>query len=104
MLFFVALFYQFRLLRAGPGRVRAPAMLVVSSEAALVAVLGAGFFLDLLFSKFVWFLLILCTLISRTEWNNEAPSPGPLAERKPSTVETVLSDPIFTRLTGIRSN
>jgi len=97
MLFFVALFYQFRLLRAGPSRVRAPAMLVVSCEAALVAVLGAGFFLDLLFSKFVWFLLILCTLISRTEWNNEAPSPGPFAERKPSTIETVLSDPIFTR-------
>jgi len=96
MLFFVALFYTFRLLRAGP-RARAPAMLVVSCEAALVAVLGAAFFLDLLFSKFVWFLLILCTLISQVERNNETPSLDPPAERKPSTVETVLSDPIFTR-------
>ncbi len=95
-LFLVAVFYQFRMLRGALGKARAPAVLVVSCEAALVAVLGAGFFLDLLFSKFIWFLLILCALVARAQKEQAASSQTP-AKPKLSTVETVLSDPIFTR-------
>jgi O-antigen ligase len=98
-LFLLAVFFTLRRLQgaiAALGAARAPAILLVSCEAALIAVLGSGFFLDLLFSKFVWFLLILCTLIARAENEQAAASARP-ANAKLSTVETVLSDPIFTR-------
>jgi O-antigen ligase len=96
-LFLAALFYQFRLLRSAMRRSRPPSILLVSIEAALLAVLGAACFLDLLFSKFVWFLLILGTLIARTEWNHEAPSSqNPPAGQKLASIETVVRDPMFT--------
>ena len=98
ILFLTAVFFQFRLLRAGPGRTRAPSILVVSCEAALLAVLGAGFFLDLLFSKFIWLLFILCTLVARQQRDEEAAlAADPLAEGESPARETVLRDPIFTR-------
>ena len=98
MLFFTALFYQFRLLRPEAGRLGTSNVLLVSCEASLVAVLGAGFFLDLLLSKFVWFLLILCTLVAQAERNErDVASPSPVPARKRSTFERVVSDPIFTR-------
>jgi O-antigen ligase len=97
ILFFIALRYQFRLLRPDPTRSRDQMILVVSCEAALVAVLGAAFFLDLLFTKFVWLLLMVSTLVARSEPDREIrTTSNARLEPKASTSEKELNTPIFT--------
>lgn len=97
-LFILALFYQFRGMERARGDSPTPPILLVCFQATLLALLVAGFFIDFLWTKVFWFMLIMCTIISRVELSTEAPhSERVVAGRKLSTTDAVLSDAMFTR-------
>jgi O-antigen ligase len=89
--FVLALTYQFLPMRSNSVSVRAPIPLAVSCEAALVAMLGAAFFIDFLWTKAFWFTLILCTFVSRVDLSEEA-SP---VKRSVASGELQTADAVF---------
>ena len=89
--FVLALIYQFLPHAVNSVSVRAPIPLTVSCEAALVAMLGAAFFIDFLWTKSFWFTLILCTFVSRVDLSEEA-SP---VKRSVASGELQTADAVF---------